>query len=246
MERRESEQMEQGAQQPEQAQRSPERSGRREQGGAEAISQTLRVIETIEHKLSDAYRVPLRKNMCVVDTSELADLLGQLRMALPKAVAQAQSVLANREQIIANATAQADKIADDADRIYGETVAKAKQFKDDVESEADAYDKNTRQKAQEDAQAIVADAQTRAEQILFGAQHQAQKMVDENEITRRAQAYAMETRERAEKDADSIYSQACVHTDKMLSGAAAALSRSANDLAVLRDSLLGQGQPQER
>ncbi len=49
----------------------------------------------------------------------------------------------------------------------------------------------------------------------------------------------METRERAEKDADSIYTQACVHADKMLSGAAAALSRSANDLAALRDSMLG-------
>ena len=71
-------------------------------------------------------------------------------------------------------------------------------------------------------------------------------MLEENEITRRAQAYAMETRERAEKDADSIYSQACVQTDKMLSGAAAALSRSATELAALRDGLLGQGHPDAR
>ena len=71
---------------------------------------------------------------------------------------------------------------------------------------------------------------------------QAQKLVDEDEITRRAQAYAMEMRERAEQDADSIYSQACMHVDKMLSGAAAALSRSAQDLGGLRDSLLTQGQ----
>ena len=87
---------------------------------------------------------------------------------------------------------------------------------------------------------MLADAQTRAEAIVFGAQQQAQKMVDENEITRRAQAYAMETRDRAQQDADSIYNQACVHADKMLSGAAAALSRSAGDLAALRDSLLSQ------
>ena len=73
-----------------------------------------------------------------------------------------------------------------------------------------------------------------------------QELIEENEITRRAQAYAMETRERAEKDADSIYSQACVQTDKMLSGAAAALSRSAGELAALRDSLLGQGQQNAR
>ena len=84
-------------------------------------------------------------------------------------------------------------------------------------------------------------ANTRAEQIVFNAQQQAQKLVEDNEITRRAQAYAVETRERAEKDADSIYNQACVQVDKMLSGAAAALSRSASELAALRDNLLTQG-----
>ncbi|MBQ8617421.1 MAG: hypothetical protein IJ418_07875 [Clostridia bacterium] len=221
-----------------------ERPMRREQAqaGAESISQTLRVIDTIEHKLADAYRVPLKKNMCIVDLSEMADLIGQLRIALPKSVTQAQAVLVSSQRIVDEAKRRADKTADDADKIYNETVTKARAFKDEVEAEADAYDKQTRQRAQEDASAIIADAQTRAEQIVFAAQQQAQKLVDENEISRRAQAYALETRERAEKDADSIYTQACVHVDKMLSGAAAALSRSAGELAGLRDNLLGQGQ----
>ena len=70
--------------------------------------------------------------------------------------------------------------------------------------------------------------------------------MDDNEITRRAQAYAVETRERAEKDADSIYNQACVQVDKMLSGAAAALSRSASELAALRDNLLTQGSARQQ
>ena len=212
------------------------------QAGAESIRETIRVIDTIEHKLSDAYRVPLKKNMCIVDLSEMADLIGQLRIVLPKSVTQAQNVLVNSQRLIDEAKMRADKTADDADKIYNDTVTKARAFKDEVEAEADAYDKQTRQRAQEDANAIIADAQTRAEQIVFAAQQQAQKLVDENEITRRAQAYAMETRERAEKDADSIYTQSCVHVDKMLSGAAAALSRSAGELANLRDNLLSQGQ----
>ena len=210
--------------------------------GVESIGQTLRVIEMIEHKIADAYRIPVARDKCVLSSSELVDLIGQLRIALPKSVQQAQGVLERGEEIIATATAQADKTADEADRIYNETVTKARQFKDEVEAEADAYDRTIREKAQADAQAIVADAQTRAEQIVFAAQQQAQQMIDANEITRRAQAYAMETRERAEKDADSIYTQACMHADKMLSGAAAALSRSAGELAQLRDSLLMQGQ----
>ena len=236
MERNQMEDMQQPVQQ--------ERPMRREQAqaGAESIRETLRVIDTIEHKLSDAYRMPLKKNLCIVDLSEMADLIGQLRIVLPKSVTQAQTVLTSSQRIIDEAKMRADKTADDADKIYNDTVTKARAFKDEVEAEADAYDKQTRQRAQEDANAILADAQTRAEQIVFAAQQQAQKLVDDSEISRRAQAYAMETRERAEKDADSIYTQACVHVDKMLSGAAAALSRSAGELASLRDNLLSQGQ----
>ena len=229
-----------------QGQAPQERPMRREQAqvGAESIGQTLRVIDVIERALSDAYRIPLRKNMCVVDASEMADLIGQLRIALPKSVTQAHAVLTSSQRIIDEAKARADKTADEADKIYNETVTKARQFKDEIEAEVDKFDKETRRRAQEDAGAILADANTRAEQIVFAAQQQAQKLVDDSEISRRAQAYAMETRERAEKDADSIYNQACVHVDKMLSGAAAALSRSASELAGLRDSLLGQGQQQ--
>ena len=115
-----------------------------------------------------------------------------------------------------------------------------------LSQQIDAYDKQIRQKAQEDSNAIIEDANTRANQIIFSAQQQSQKLVDDNEITRRAQAYAVETRERAEKDADSIYNQACAQVDKMLSGAAAALSRSASELAALRDSLLTQGSARQQ
>lgn len=205
----------------------------------QSIGQTLRVIEMLEHKISDAYRMPLKRDTCLVSASEMADLFGQLRIVLPKSVVEASSVLEQRTKIIDDAKAMADKTANEADRIYNDTVSKAKKFKEEVEADADAYDKTTRAKVQEDAQAIIDDAQARADQIILAAQQQAQNLIDENEITRRAQAYAMETRENAEKDADSIYNQACVHTDKLLSGAAAALSRSAQELAQLRDNLLG-------
>lgn len=234
------------AQEPQMQQPQPERVMRREQNaGVESITQTIRAIDAIEHRIMDAPKVIFTRNTVKVELDELADLLGQLRMVLPKSVVQAQNVLERSQQIIAAANEQADKTADEADRIYNDTVTKARQFKDEVEGEAEAYDKATRQKAQEDAAAMIAEAQNTADQIIFAAQQQAQKMVEENEITRRAQAYAMETREHAEKDADSIYTQACVQADKILSGACAALSRSASDLAQFRDGLLGNGQQTE-
>ena len=232
------------------AQREQEqRPVRREYGSstaADSIGQARRVIDQLEARINDARRVPMSKTLSIVDTGELIDLIGQLRIVLPHTVVQAQAILEQQKQILGDAKAEADRTADKADEIYTTTVEKAKQFEQEVKADADAYDKQIRQKAQEDSSAIVADANTRAEQIIFNAQQQSQKLVEDNEITRRAQAYAVETRERAEKDADSIYNQACVQVDKMLSGAAAALSRSASELAALRDSLLTQGSAQQQ
>ena len=226
-----------------------QRPVRREYGSstaADSIGQARRVIDQLEARINDARRVPMSKTLSIVDTGELIDLIGQLRIVLPHTVVQAQAILEQQKQILGEAKAEADRTADKADEIYTTTVEKAKQFEQEVKADADAYDKQIRQKAQEDSSAIVAEANTRAEQIIFNAQQQSQKLVEDNEITRRAQAYAVETRERAEKDADSIYNQACVQVDKMLSGAAAALSRSASELAALRDNLLTQGSAQQQ
>lgn len=221
-----------------------QRPVRREYGSstaADSIGQARRVIDQLEARINDARRVPMSKTLSIVDAGELIDLIGQLRIVLPHTVVQAQAILEQQKQILGEAKAEADRTADKADEIYTTTVEKAKQFEQEVKADADAYDKQIRQKAQEDSNAIIEDANTRANQIIFSAQQQSQKLVDDNEITRRAQAYAVETRERAEKDADSIYNQACAQVDKMLSGAAAALSRSASELAALRDNLLTQG-----
>ena len=226
-----------------------QRPVRREYGSsaaADSIGQARRVIDQLEARINDARRVPMSKTLSIVDAGELIDLIGQLRIVLPHTVVQAQAILEQQKQILGDAKAEADRTADKADEIYTTTVEKAKQFEQEVKADADAYDKQIRQKAQEDSSAIIEDANTRANQIIFSAQQQSQKLVDDNEITRRAQAYAVETRERAEKDADSIYNQACVQVDKMLSGAAAALSRSASELAALRDNLLTQGNTQQQ
>ena len=213
------------------------RTVRHEYGSSSAgdsIGQARRVIDELEARINDARRVPMSKTLSIIDT-------GQLRIVLPHTVVQAQAILDERKKILGEAKEEAKASMGKADAYYTEKVENAKRFEQDVKMEADAYDKQIRQKAQEDSNAIIADANTRAEQIVFNAQQQAQKLVEDNEITRRAQAYAVETRERAEKDADSIYNQACVQVDKMLSGAAAALSRSASELAALRDNLLTQG-----
>ena len=170
-----------------------QRPVRREYGSsaaADSIGQARRVIDQLEARINDARRVPMSKTLSIVDTGELIDLIGQLRIVLPHTVVQAQAILEQQKQILGDAKAEADRTADKADEIYTTTVEKAKQFEQEVKADADAYDKQIRQKAQEDSSAIVADANTRAEQIIFNAQQQSQKLVEDNEITRRGDARA--------------------------------------------------------
>lgn len=223
-----------------------QRPMRREQTGGESIAQAKRVIDLLEQRIGGGYKVPLRKDAVIVSASELIDLIGQLRIALPKTVQQAQNILQNGQAIVADAKKKAEEIANQAEKSARELNEKIDAYQDDVRKQADEYDKKVRGKAQADAEAIIADANMRAEQIIFSAQQKAQGLLENNEITRRAQAYAMETRERAEQDASSIYNQACLSVDQMLSGAAAALSRSAGELAAQRDSLLGQSAQVDR
>lgn len=246
------EQMEQGEAPRERVQRrtqasAPEGAAPQERSAVsgESIEQAKRVIDLIEQKIYESRRVPLKKDLCIIEASVFSDLISQLRIALPKAVVQAQSVLAGRDKILEEARTMADKMADDADAIYKNTVGEANKLRDEIHADADAYERETRRRVEEDASAIIADANTRAEQIVFAAQQQAQQMMEESEITRRAQAYALELQDRAQKDAQSIYQQAVDQTDKLLSGATAALTRSANDLASMRDSLIAPGSSRE-
>lgn len=225
------------------------RTVRKEYGqpAGDSIAQARRVIDQLENRINDSRRVPMSKTLSFVDTGEIIDLIGQLRIVLPHTVVQAQAIMDEKERILSEAKAEADKIADTADTSYKTTIDEANCFKRRYTMRRTP---TTGRFARRRRRTRLQSLRTRtpaAEQIIFSAQQQSQKMVDESEITRRAQAYAVETRERAEKDADSIYNQACVQVDKMLSGAAAALSRSASELAALRDSLLTQGaNPQDR
>ena len=74
------------------------RTVRREYGSANAadsIGQARRVIDQLEAYVNDARRVPMSKTLSFVDTGELLDLIGQLRIVLPQVV-QSITVLINR------------------------------------------------------------------------------------------------------------------------------------------------------
>ena len=135
-----------------------------------ALAEGRAVIEEMDRLFREASQTPIVKTHRLIREDAYEDLMGQLRIVLPKMVREAQGVLDRRDEI----TGEAEAVS-------------------------------------------------------------------------RAQAYAAEIRTDAEERAASVVQQAAHQTDLMLSGAAAALSRSAGEMAQLRDSLLtankGEGQP---
>ena len=207
-----------------------------------AIERGKLMIEELEAIFNEAALVPLtRTRMVRADAFE--DLVGQLRMTLPDMVREAAQVLAEREDILAAAKEDEQNRREEAARYDRELREAADAFDRQTRSDAEEFRAQMLTRAQQEGAAIVADAQTRARQIVEDAQQQARRLVEESEITRRAQAYAMELRDTANAEAGATLSRARQQTDLMLSGAAAALSRSAGELAQLRDSLL-QGNAQ--
>ena len=69
------------------------RTVRHEYGSSSAgdsIGQARRVIDELEARINDARRVPMSKTLSIIDTGELIDLIGQLRIVLPHTVVQAR------------------------------------------------------------------------------------------------------------------------------------------------------------
>lgn len=195
---------------------------------AERIMQTKKVINMIEEKLNASTRIPIRKDMGMVNVGELLNLFSQLLVAMPGAVDEAVAVLAQRQQLEQTSQRKAQELVSNA-------TANAAEMR----RQADADSSAMLAEAQERARAIEEQAQMNAQGVITAAQQEAQRLISEHEITRRAEVYAGEMVEKARLNVDSMYKTASTEVNKMLSGAAAALSRSGMELAGVRDQLLG-------
>ena len=204
----------------------------------ESLDQIFQVISKIEEVIGGGMKFPVMKSRVFVDSGELYDLIGQLRLGFPRTVREAKQIIDKQDEILETASNASKELRDAADKYYVDAVESADRYGREKRMEADKYDRELRALATQDANNLLADAQTRADQIMKDAQRRQSELVNENEIVRRANAFSMEIRDKVQRESDQVYSQACIQSDKILSGATAALSKAANDLAQLRDTLL--------
>ena len=92
------------------------------------------ILDMMDETLDKAWSLPLSGGRCVVDVERLRDLIDDIRVNLPGELTQAQSVLADRGEILAGAKRESETVVRKAEErakamIAQENVVKQAQAK---------------------------------------------------------------------------------------------------------------------
>jgi cell division septum initiation protein DivIVA len=109
-------------------------------------------LDEIVAAVEGARSMPMSAS-CVVNRADLLGLLSEVREALPESLSQAQALLGDREQMVAEARAEAERIIEDAHQHRGSLVSGTE----------------IARRSQEEADRILAEARREAEEIRVEA-----------------------------------------------------------------------------
>ncbi|HHY98882.1 MAG TPA: ATP synthase F0 subunit B [Firmicutes bacterium] len=112
----------------------------------------MEILDAIESLIERSKRVPLSSKV-IVDAEQLLDLVDDLRIALPDAIKDAQTLLADRDRLLTDARMEAERLLGSARQRMQELIK----------------DSEIGKKAREYAQEIVTEARSQAEEIRKGA-----------------------------------------------------------------------------
>ena len=130
----------------------------------------------------------------IVDTEEMFDLIGDLKVTIPKDIRRAHSILADADNITSNAENYATELVDNA-QTRAETILQEANAKHDEILEA----------AKKEAEGIIAEANKERE-----------RLVSDSEITSEAEHRAELLERKAEYNANRVYNNAKAYADDVL------------------------------
>lgn len=113
------------------------------------------VLDTLDEMLDKSWSLPLSGGRCVVDAEKVRDLIDDIRINLPAEIKQAQSIVADRNEILALAKRESEQIIRKAEEraksmIAQEEIIKASQSKaSNILSQTQVKSREMRHAAQE-------------------------------------------------------------------------------------------------
>ena len=159
------------------------------------ISKIEQLIGEIEEYVAGCKPVPFSNTKIAVNRDEFEEMIGELRLRTPDEIRKYQKLISNKDAIIAEAKEKADKM-----------IAEAQQHTEELISQHEIM-----QRACEQANAVIADAQAKAQEIV----------------------------DNAARDANAIRIGAISYTDEMLGNLQMLIDQMSNDTKAKFDSLMG-------
>ena len=205
---------------------------------AERIT-TLAIADRIQLAINNAKAVPFTGKV-MVDKDDLTRLLGQLSASMPENLALADSVLAEKQQILDDSRRTAEATTREATQQARTAVENANDQAQATLNDAQSRAADTLRSATDQANAMVADAQNRANAMIADAQAQAQQMVADSEIVARAQAEAQEILDNAHRDCEAYSARMHGAVGQMMENADMALAQQLDALRALRQEFSNQ------
>jgi hypothetical protein len=136
-------------------------------------------LASIEKMLEEARKLPLSSKV-MIDADELSLLLKEIKVSLPEELKQARWISEERKKIITEAHVEADDIITEAqDKVdEHELVRQAMERAGDIMKEAEAKAMETRDKANETAEAIRKAALEYTDSVLEKVQRNLDGFID--------------------------------------------------------------------
>ena len=114
------------------------------------MSRIEAIINEIEDYISNCKTLPLSNTKIAVNKDELEELISELRLKTPDEIKKYQKLISNKEAILEDARTQADRMIKDA-QVHTENLINEHEIM---------------QRAVEQANAVIADASAKAQQIV--------------------------------------------------------------------------------
>lgn len=173
-----------------------------------------KLFEEVYNMMAEAKRVPFTERI-MLDESDLANALDDLKDAIPREIKSANQVLEEQKNIVNKAYA-------DADRIVQEAKAEAERLLNVAQAEADA-------KVQQEE--IVKQANAEAEEVKASTEQY------ESETKAAADAYAEQVRREADEYSLMVKQDALQYADEMLVFIDQTLQSAVRSLAENRENI---------
>lgn len=197
------------------------------------------ILEQIEDILEAGTKLALTSK-AIVDIKSILACLEEIRLHMPEEIAQAQDIVADRNEIRSRARQEAVTEVTAAQEQSREIQEKTNARAQALIKKAEDHAEKVKTEANEQAKKTVDTANKNAENTIQHAQQKADAMIEEHEITRQAKDFAAKLKNQANEEASTTIATAKAQSEKMVADATNAANELTENTRIKTEDMLNK------